>query len=78
MARPNRIDEDALSALGGELLALAREIRVTSRPAAERLGCARLIEQLEAATSSDTPGTLRSLAAAIGVCLADVHGEQEP
>lgn len=65
------IDEEALSALGAELVSLAQGIRLTWQPAAERLGCDRLLLELHAATASGRPGTLRSLARAVEQCLED-------
>jgi hypothetical protein len=72
MAR--HLDQEAISDLGGEMIRLATAIRVRFEPAARRLGCTRLLAELEAATSSDTPGTLRSLASVLGECLG--RGEE--
>lgn len=66
----NRIDQESITALGTELVSLAQGIRATWLPAAERLGCDAPVGQLQAATASDSPGTLRSLARAVNHCLA--------
>ena len=66
----NQIDQEAINALGSELVQLSQGVRLTWLPAAERLGCDQLLGQLQAATASDSPGTLRSLARAVSHCLA--------
>ena len=72
-----RIDEEAISALGGELVSLSQGVLLTWLPAAERLACDALVGQLHAATASDSPGTLRSLAKAVGECLAQMQPAEE-
>ena len=76
-ASMRQIDEEALTALGGELVHLAQGIRLAWLPAAERLKYDRLLGELQAATASDSPGTLRSLARAVGECLAAVRPDEE-
>ena len=72
----SRIDQEALTALGSELVALSQGIRLTWQPAAERLGCDALLGQFRAATASDNAGTLRSLARAVSHCLATYLSEE--
>jgi hypothetical protein len=64
-----RVDRTIVELLGQELVLLARGIEVTFQPAAQRLGCTDLVEELIAATTADASGTLRRLAKVIGRCL---------
>lgn len=71
------IDQEAITALGAELVSLSQGVRTVWLPAAERLGCDPLLGQLQAATASDSPGTLRSLARAVNHCLAAYVSEED-
>jgi hypothetical protein len=71
-----QVDQEAINALGSELVALSQGVQLTWQPAAERLGCDALLGQLQAATASDSPGTLRSLARAVSHCLATYVSEE--